>query len=339
VPIPPAEGPFVAAMAGRPSPESIPTPDVRPRGRTITWTRVAAPTPGSERVFHWTLAVFATVLALASGWALHLTGISVAPRPLWPRVGVLVVLAAGALFYRWRRMVRLADTILFTFWGILFSNLHCLPMFVAARQQVPLRDALLARWDTALGLQVPAVLAAVAVHPLAGRFLEHCYGTLVPLVAAAIIVPPLVGRLRPAKEYAIGCIVAALIGIPLFGFFQAEGPWIHYGYTPALDQAAYVHTFAALKAPAPFVLDLSYGDGLICFPSFHTILAVLAATALWDVPFLRWPAAILAALIVVSTVTTGTHYVVDVVAGLAVAALAHAAARGYTRLESRQPRV
>jgi membrane-associated phospholipid phosphatase len=320
-------------MALRPRPE--PAPDVPGRGRLIAWRRVGPAAAAGEGAFHWTLGVFAAALGLASGWALHASGITLAPAALWPRVGVLVVLGAGAVVYRRRRMARLADTILFTFWGILFSNLHCLPMFVAARQRVPLRDALLARWDAALGVEVPAVLAAVGAHPLAARFLERCYGTLLPLVAAAIIVPPLVGRLRPAKEYAIGCIVAALIGIPIFGFLQAEGPWIHYGYTPALDQSAYVHTFAALKSRAPFVLDLSYGDGLICFPSFHTILAVLAATALWDVPLVRWPAAILAALIVVSTVTTGTHYVVDVVAGLAIAALAHAAARGYTRLEGR----
>jgi len=81
------------------------------------------------------------------------------------------------------------------------------------------------------------------------------------------------------------------------------------------------------------VLDLAYRDGLICFPSFHTILAVLAGVALWSIPYLRWAAAALAALIVVSTVTTGTHYVVDVVAGLGVAFVAFGVAKGYTWLE------
>src|SRR5262249_55436 len=61
-------------------------------------------------------------------------------------------------------------------------------------------------------------------------------------------------------------------------------------------------------------------------------LAVLAAAALWPVRYLRWPAAVLAALIVVSTVTTGWHYVSDVLGGLALAALSLAVARGYLRL-------
>jgi membrane-associated phospholipid phosphatase len=96
-----------------------------------------------------------------------------------------------------------------------------------------------------------------------------------------------------------------------------------------------MRTFQALKTQDRFVLDVGYRDGLICFPSFHTILAVLSAAALWAIPYVRWGALVVSALIVVSTITTGTHYVVDVVAGLAVAWVAVVAARGYSRLEAR----
>jgi membrane-associated phospholipid phosphatase len=88
-----------------------------------------------------------------------------------------------------------------------------------------------------------------------------------------------------------------------------------------------------LRSGEPFVVDLGNHDGLICFPSFHTILALLAATALWPVRYVRWPSALLAALIVMSTVTTGWHYVTDVVGGFVVTALSLAVARGYLRLE------
>jgi membrane-associated phospholipid phosphatase len=53
-------------------------------------------------------------------------------------------------------------------------------------------------------------------------------------------------------------------------------------------------------------------------------------------PYVRRPAAVLACLIVVSTVTTGWHYVADVLGGLLVAGVSIGVAGGYLRLESRR---
>ena len=83
-----------------------------------------------------------------------------------------------------------------------------------------------------------------------------------------------------------------------------------------------MRVFAALKVEEVFVMDLSYVNGLLCFPSFHTILAILAAVALWSIPYARWLSSLWAGLIVVSTVTTGWHYVIDVVAGLVISGTA-----------------
>jgi membrane-associated phospholipid phosphatase len=73
---------------------------------------------------------------------------------------------------------------------------------------------------------------------------------------------------------------------------------------------------------------------LITFPSFHVVLTVLAAAALWPLRPLRWPVVCWAALIVISTVATGIHYAVDVAGGLAVATVAFAAGHVYLELES-----
>ena len=44
--------------------------------------------------------------------------------------------------------------------------------------------------------------------------------------------------------------------------------------------------------------------------------ALLAAFALWSLPYLRWPAAFVSTLIIISTVTTGWHYAADVAGGV-----------------------
>jgi hypothetical protein len=97
-----------------------------------------------------------------------------------------------------------------------------------------------------------------------------------------------------------------------------------------------MNAFLALKGDGRFVLHFREAEGIIACPSFHTTLAILAALALRSVPYLRWPAALLASLIVVSTVTTGWHYISDVLAGALVTAAAAAGARAYLYLEAKK---
>jgi membrane-associated phospholipid phosphatase len=286
-----------------------------------------------EGRFHAFMAAAALAVLAVSVYGVLTGGISVSASQLLPRGALLAALLAGVALYWRRKEERLLNLVAMCFWAVLFSNLHMVPMFLAGRQQVPPSDHLLARVDAALGVEVPDVMHAVASVPFLRPTLDFIYGTLIFLMALAIMIPPLAGRMEQAKEYALGCLVAALVSIPVLAVFQAVGPWSAYGFTPSPAQEGYTKVFLALKADGPFALDLSYASGLITFPSFHTILAVLAALALRRTRWLRWPAALLALLIVLSTITTGWHYVADVLAGLLVALLSFGTARAYLWLE------
>lgn len=67
----------------------------------------------------------------------------------------------------------------------------------------------------------------------------------------------------------------------------------------------------------------------MCFPSFHVIWAVLSARALWGFRYLPVPVTMLAALISISTMTTGWHYFADVLGGLMIAWISILAAKAY----------
>ncbi len=288
--------------------------------------------------FHALMTAIALIVIALSAWGLHLARIHLSPGQVVPRVGLLALLLAAAVFYRWRRMPRAVDLIVMAFWGILISNLLLLPMYILGRRPVAFCDADLARWDARLGLEVPDVLRILPSVPLLGRVLEIAYGLLIVMIVLAIMVPPLYGRMDRAKEFALASVAAAALTFPIFAFLQALGPWSHYGFEPSPPQAASMQTLLALKSDDWFELNLGDLNGLICFPSFHTVLALLTAAVLWPVPYLRWPAALLAGLIVISTVTTGWHYLVDVAAGIVVAPVAIVLARGVLRLESRGAR-
>ena len=121
--------------------------------------------------------------------------------------------------------------------------------------------------------------------------------------------------------------MAAAISIPFFACFRAVGPWYYYGFAPHAEQERTMRVLFDLKAGGWYVFDADTA-GLIALPPFHTVLAVLTGVGLWL-------GAAVAALIVISTVTTGWHYVSDVLAGLALVLVAVAAARVYTRIEAR----
>jgi membrane-associated phospholipid phosphatase len=67
-------------------------------------------------------------------------------------------------------------------------------------------------------------------------------------------------------------------------------------------------------------VDLDMNDaGIVSFPSFHVVLALLSAMALGTIRSLRVWVWALAGLICISAVTTGWHYGVDILGGMILA--------------------
>ena len=77
------------------------------------------------------------------------------------------------------------------------------------------------------------------------------------------------------------------------------------------------------------LLRLSDLGGVVAFPSFHTVLALLITQALgdtrWRVPAIAWTAGI-----ILSAIPMGGHYVVDLAAGFVIWLAAASIARGVT---------
>ena len=67
-------------------------------------------------------------------------------------------------------------------------------------------------------------------------------------------------------------------------------------------------------------------EGIITFPSLHASLGILFAAALWRVRGIKWAALGLNALMLFATPAYGSHYFVDVIAGVVFAALCWIAA-------------
>ncbi len=239
-------------------------------------------------------------------------------------------LAAGGLFYAHiRKDERLAAMLLGT--GFLigmsasFSVLNYLLLTVAG----PRIDAPLAAIDRAMGVDWPALMAFVAHYPVANMILQLVYISVLPQIALLVVALGFKGK--PEQIYALCLSVAAgaaiSIGVwtlaPSFGAFSVYDlpPKVASHLVLALD-GHYAKELIHLLATGPGHIAPSAAQGLIGFPSYHAVMALLVAWHARQLPVVRWIALGLNAAVLIATPIQGGHHVIDVLAGFAVAVLA-----------------
>lgn len=280
--------------------------------------------------FHMGIACALAIISIASFIGCKLTSIH---AHLGGRFLALVIVFAMVLplplYLHKTNRTKLLDGVLIILWLLLLLIIPPFPVFIAARSRMPLRDINLARIDEFLGVSVPHIMQWAKHHWL-GSVFNHTYPLFVPLLAAAIFAPALAGRVKHARELLVAILTALFIGDLLFALFPAVGPWSAYHFAPAPNQLSCQNAFLAIRLPASYLYRAS-NEGIICFPSFHVIWAILSTAALWTFRPLRIPVALLSGMIILSTMTTGWHYFTDVLGGIVVASISIAFARACTR--------
>lgn len=111
-------------------------------------------------------------------------------------------------------------------------------------------------------------------------------------------------------------IVSGAVGLLLFATFPVAPPRFLPGYTGTVSDAARRHY---LDYP------LSWTNQVASFPSFHagwTLIACLGLAATFDRRRAQLVIMVPAVLVIVAVVTTGNHYLVDTIAGTAIAVTA-----------------
>jgi len=243
-----------------------------------------------------------------------------------------LALSAAALFYRTVRTkenfsvmcVALSQVILFTVLGSLLS-------YLLARNGGSLWDARLAAWDRAIGFDWLAFVHLVDRSAAVTAWLKLAYASLIPQVIALVLTLGFTHRLAELRILMLAAMAAGTITVVLSALFPAVGNYVHLGLS-AGDFAhvnpfageVHMHDFDALRAGTVQVLRLDTMEGIITFPSYHAALSVVTLWGFWTsrLPFIRWPGALLAISTIVATPVDGGHYLVDVLAGGAIAVVA-----------------
>jgi len=282
---------------------------------TVTGIQVEQSPPSSNRRVIIALSACSLLLLMFCVLAAP-PGILKSAQPLIITVLALSgpLLVPAALFHDRKKWAH-RDSSLMLPWTLLIACLIVQAAPITATFAFPLRDGLWRSLDQHLGIDVPAIMAFTSRHPALNSLLSRSYAfTLHPLVLCAIFLPTLLGKREAAQRFVLSNAFSFVLALPLMIFLPAIGPWVGWGITPDKLQKACEATIYALRHGSLDIHD-NFG-GIVCLPSFHAFWAIISAQALYGFRYLRYPAIAIACLITISTVTTGWHYGVDVIAGL-----------------------
>jgi membrane-associated phospholipid phosphatase len=262
---------------------------------------------------NWLIIAVALVVAAVG---LLQARIGVGTRGLVVETGAVALLAAIALVYgRTGRSASLASAAEACAQLIAIGVLLEVVSYLVTRAGGPLRDGPLLRADELLGFDWDGWTARIQSMPRLAEILASAYGSILPQLAAGTLYL----GLRQRAGTLLGMLnVSGAITVAISAFVPAIGH---------LPDAPHVPDFLALRGHTLVQLDLAHLQGLISFPSYHAAIAVIMALALWHDRLLRWPVMLLNMVMLVSTISDGGHYLVDVLAGVAIAVASAVLAR------------
>jgi len=193
----------------------------------------------------------------------------------------------------------------------------------------PRMDWLFARADIAMGFDWPAAMRAIVNYPTFLAILKQAYAVLLPEIALGVVILATFGGASPVYRFSLAVAVGALICIFIWALFPAFGAMSVYALDPATAarlhvpvDRAYGETLIRMLGEGPGLIAPDNMKGLIGFPSFHAVLALLLMWYFRTLRGIRWIVWIVNGLVIVSTPIAGGHHVVDVLAGAPVALLA-----------------
>jgi membrane-associated phospholipid phosphatase len=265
-----------------------------PGGPVVLWTALAA-------------------LAVVDLESCHALGLSFANwLPFLSATGAIAAL--GLVYGLTGRSARIAGMANGVLLWMVFSLLASILTYAAAGLGGSLYDNGLADGDAALGFNWLAWYDFVAGHPMLQLTLWFAYASLLPQILLSVFWFSLAGWEHRNAELLINAALALFLTTLLFHLFPALGP----GSGMASFREAYIDELVSLRSGSLPLVNVMHLKGLIAFPSYHAVLAILFAYA-YRGSWLFIPVALLNAVMLVSLPSGGGHYFIDVLAGAAVA--------------------
>jgi len=223
-------------------------------------------------------------------------------------------------------LTAVAQLVLMMLFGILLS-------YAVTTIDLPYRDAELLALDRWLGFDRTSYVGFFTDQPWKMHATDLVYFAMLPQLAIVPLLLIITDRIERLQQFVAAYCIALVVTVAIFVLVPAVGAFVYFDLTPAqyaaLPKEVYTpaRTLDLLRSGAFKTISLNNLEGLVAFPSFHTIASILYAWALRPIRLLRWPVVLLNTGVILTTPIGGAHYVVDLLAGFAVAVISIALSR------------
>ena len=197
---------------------------------------------------------------------------------------------------------------------VTFAAVGLVLTYVAASANLPLMDHIFAHLDATMGFRWDEVNAWIQQHAVLRTALWMAYvggGLQLPgLFLAHCMREPGDGSGQLMWNFMVSLLIVTAVSV----FLPAAA-------MPGMMGQHHIDVFLAVRKGNITVLDTSMIAGLITFPSWHAAMGVIF---MYSARTMKWLLAVLVplnVLLILATVPSGGHYLVDTIAGLAVAVI------------------
>lgn len=188
----------------------------------------------------------------------------------------------------------------------------------------PLIDPILIQVDQTLGYHWPGLIAWLADYPVAAKALGYVYHSSLIQVLLTIVLLAALSRELALHRFLLVGIVTLIIAVAIWWVVPSVGPSAfqeipeaHRLATGLYYSPAYGDYLRTLAEVGPPVITPEVITGVVAFPSYHMIMALLVV---WFTrgTFAFLPAALVNTAMIPATLSHGGHHLIDLVGGLAV---------------------
>jgi len=304
-----------AILAAKPSPALPACGNVVKKSYGLRFTMKFAYKGGMNvTALIWVVIV---ITGIIDGFLLFAEGIAIGSN--WTPVIFCLCMAGLSIAFRRippirRLFAAVAQICAFSFVGAILTYA------AMAASPLPLADALLSRADDALGFDWLAWYEWVNAHQTLHCVLAYAYSS-VPVQISGLIFYFCYADAKRVHQLILAGMLSIIMIAPIMMLLPAVGAWSQYNVgivEPWRDD------ILALRSHT--LLTIGRMNGIVSFPSFHTVLGILFANMAcgrkWFLPVL-----VLNLFMIASVMSEGAHYAVDMLSGLAVAFAALGATR------------
>ncbi|MEM7302070.1 MAG: phosphatase PAP2 family protein [Pseudomonadota bacterium] len=277
------------------------------------------------------LSITVAMGLIAYGWA-AIIGFG---YPIWKDYvfsGILFsVFASVAMFYTHvRRDPKIAGPCWAIATFVFYMPFAIMYSYAIQTLNFPLADPLFVKWDAALGFHWLEWAKWYASFPQwFSEWSSFIYASSAKTMFATAAFLIVTGRHKQLDEFVLLFLLTSTITSTISGFLPGENAYEYFKVSGELDAAlspvvgqGYMTDFYAIRDGSLQSLKVVDVQGLVAFPSFHTILSlvliyVMRGSGIFFVISLIWNA-----LIIATVPFDGAHYLTDMLSGVLVAIVA-----------------